>query len=119
MLRVKIIYVLLSIVTFGVYPYVLKKRLQNKPINSLSQAKKININLDELIKSLGGKNNIDGAEYTHTKIKVFISNVEIVDKEEVNKIKGISGVFISSNRITLIVGNQAKLLTQELIKKVS
>ena len=119
MLKAKIIYVILSILSFGIYPYILKKRFQNKPANVLSEAKKITINLDELIECLGGKNNINGAEYTHTKTKIFVSNIELVNKEKIDKIKGISGIFISSNKIFLNIGNQAKLFTQQLIKKVS
>jgi phosphotransferase system IIB component len=119
MFKIKFIYIILSIITLGAYPYLVKKNLKNKPKNTLSIAKKITLSLENLIENLGGKENIEGAQYTHTKIKVFFINFELLNIEKLKKQKGISGVFFSSNTISLVVGNQAKLLTQLLIEKVS
>lgn len=110
----KVILVLLSIITLGIYPLILFRKKNNKKTNKLSNAKKLKINLEDFYKSIGGKNNIVGSEYTHTKVRVFIKNRDKVNLDKINEIKGISGVVAASNYVTVIVGNQAKQFSQSL-----
>ena len=89
------------------------KKKNIKVTNELSTtASKININ--KLHEALGGKDNIAGLEYTHTKVKIFIYNRENVKLESIGAIKGISGVFGSKKYVTIVVGPSAKDLSKKL-----
>lgn len=114
-LKDKIILILLSIFTIGIYPLVVFVKREKKVNETLSSDKKVSINLENLKAALGGVDNIAGCEYTHTKVKIFVKKRQDVKIEEVKNIKNISGVFASSNAITIIVGNQAKELAKLLI----
>ena len=108
----KFLYVLISIITIGIYPIVVHKRTTTKTNLRLSEAKKISVNIPELIKNLGGKDNVVAVEYTHTKLKIFISDKTKVIVESINSQKGITGVVASTKSITIIVGNQAKQISK-------
>ena len=109
-LKDKIIFILISIVTFGIYPIVIKKSINKSKGESLSIDKKITIDVDKIIENLGGKNNIVGSEYTQNKIKIFFNDKTLINVEGLNVIKGISGVVAGSKNVSLIVGKQAKLI---------
>ena len=112
------LYMIISIITLGIYPVIINRKTQ-KTINiALSETKKISVNIVELVKNLGGKENISAIEYTHTKLKVFIKNSSLMEVSSINEQKGISGVFVSSKTITLIVGNQAKQLSKLITPKL-
>lgn len=110
----KFIYILISILTFGVYPILLKRKKPTKQSNTLSVEEKVTVNLNKLENALGGKENIAGAEYTQTKVKIFFNDRSKVNVEEVKSIKGISGVVASSKNISIIVGKQAKSLAEKI-----
>lgn len=111
-IKEKLILVSLSIITLGIYPLVVFNKKHNNTKDQLSVADKVTVNVEKLVEAFGGKDNIIGSEYTHTKIKVFIKDRTKVDIENVKNIKNISGVFASSKDITIIVGNQAKALAE-------
>lgn len=107
-IKEKSIYIILSILTLGIYPFIIMKNKKNKESNILSSANKVTVNIEKLIEFLGGKNNITGTEFTHIKVKFFIQDKSIVKIEEIKNLKSVSGVVVSSNRVIIIVGNQAK-----------
>lgn len=113
-LKDKIILVLLSIITLGIYPLIIFKNKNKEVKSELSTSNKISINIDKLKTLLGGKKNIAGAEYTHTKVKIFLKDTKLANINKIKELKGISGVFGTSKNITIIVGNQAKLLAESL-----
>lgn len=109
----KLILVLLTIITLGIYLIVVYKK-KNKPVASeLSRAEKVTLDIEKL-KSLLGENNIKGVEFTHTKVKIFFDDKNKVNADEIQKLKGVSGVFATSKHITIIVGNQAKKIATML-----
>lgn len=111
----KLLLTLLGVFTLGIYPIIVftkkpktvqKQLTVDKPITSATK----------LISLLGGKDNIASAEYTHTKIKVFISDKKKVDAEGIKNLKGVSGIVMSSKYATIIVGKQAAELSKLIIK---
>jgi phosphotransferase system IIB component len=66
-----------------------------------------------------GDSNIIKAEYTHTKVKIYIHSTKQIDMEQIKKIKSISGTFTTSNSFTIIVGNSAKTISTQLNKFIS
>ena len=115
-IKEKIIYIFISVITIGIYPIIINRNKTHKIDNKLSEAKVVSMDPNELIKNLGGKKNFETVEHTHTKIKIFIYNSSLVNVELLSKLKGVSGIFCSSKSIVLIVGNQAKILS-EILKK--
>lgn len=110
----KLILTLLSIITIGIYPLIIfNKKSQSK--EQLEIDSKISVDLTKLTALLGGKENIAGVEYTHTKVKVFIVERQGVNIDAITKLKGVSGVFATSKFVTLIVGTSAKTLATKLI----
>ena len=88
-----------------------KKKNDNKKELSTATTK---INITKLHEALGGKENIAGCEYTHTKVKIFIYSRDKVNLESIGQIKGISGVFGSKKYVTIVVGTSAKDLSRKL-----
>ena len=111
----KLILSLLSIVTLGIYPIVAFSKKPKEAKSTLS-VDKVVTDTNKLTKFLGTKTNIAGAEFTQTKIKVFINDKSKVDAEAIKNLKGVSGIVLSSKYATIIVGKQAKELSKALIK---
>lgn len=107
----KLILILLTIITLGIYLIVIYKRKPKAKADELSSADKVSLNIDKLKELLGG-DNVSGSEYTHTKVKIFIKDRNKVNVEELQKLKGISGVFATTKYVTIIVGNQAKKVAE-------
>ena len=98
----KFLYILLSILTLGLLPIFVNKSAKSEKV-------KVTVNATKL-KTLLGKDNVSGVEYTPTKVKIFIKDKGLINVEEIQNLKGITGVFASSKSITIIVGKQAKEL---------
>lgn len=110
----KLILIILSILTLGIYPLVIFNKKDKAVKNELSVDKKVTVNVSSLLTNLGGKDNIAGCEFTHTKVKIFIKDRSKVEVENIQNIKNITGVFATSKHITIIVGKQAKELAAML-----
>lgn len=109
----KLILVLLTIFTLGIYLIVVYKGKSKPNSNELSRSEKVTLDVNKL-KSLIGEGNVAGSEFTHTKVKIFIKDKNKVDVEGIQKLKGVSGVFATTKYITIIVGNQAKKIATML-----
>ena len=112
----KIIFIIISILTIGIYPLLLFKS-KNKNVNQLTKSTKIKININKFILILGGISNIEKSEYTNKKIKIFFKNIENIEIDKIKKQKYISGLFISSKYITLIMGDQSQIVSEYLNKQ--
>ncbi|MGL5590701.1 MAG: PTS glucose transporter subunit IIB [Metamycoplasmataceae bacterium] len=109
----KFIYWFLTIITLGlIHLHWRTKKVEVK--DELSRKNKITINMKKLIAFLGGTENISSVESTHTKVKIFFKDREMVEIENIRLINGISGVFVTSNYLQIIVGNEALLIEQNL-----
>ncbi|QSF13753.1 PTS sugar transporter subunit IIA [Mycoplasma sp. Mirounga ES2805-ORL] len=76
------------------------------------------IKIDNLISLLGNKDNIKGSRSTISNLIIEINNKDNVNVDEIKQLKYVSGVMISSQKITLIVGDYASKISNELIKKL-
>ncbi len=113
-LKNKILFIILSILTLGIYPILVYRAGGTETKTELSSSTKPTVNLVLLRKALGGVDNVAGVEYTHTKLKIFLKNTKLADNDVVRKLKGVSGLVISSVAITIIVGNSAKEMAKQL-----
>lgn len=114
----KLLFTIFTIFTLGIYPIVIFNKKPQKQNNELSRKDNDVINPAELLSLVGGKDNINGIEYTQTKIKIMIEDKDLVRVDELQKMKGVSGVFATSSTISLMVGNIAKSLSIQMMKKM-
>lgn len=115
----KLLLIFFTIITLGIFwifYYCKKKKL--KTTNQLSRSVKIPFSIKRLVNAIGS-NNIIKAEYTHTKVKIYINTTKKINMDEIKKIKSISGTFMTSNSFTIIVGNSAKTISAQLNKLVA
>ncbi|WKX02713.1 PTS transporter subunit EIIB [Candidatus Mycoplasma mahonii] len=111
----KIILIFISIITLGIYPLIIfRKQKFVETSDELSRSNSSIIDVKILINLLGGKENILSTNNTHTKIKIYFRDKKKVNIDEIKSSKGVSGIFISSDAITIIVGNSAKFLKEQL-----
>ncbi|MGL6125325.1 MAG: PTS glucose transporter subunit IIB [Metamycoplasmataceae bacterium] len=102
----KFIYWFLIIITFGlILLYWKTKKVETK--DELSRREKISININKLVLYLGGSKNIKSTTSTHTKVKIFFNDRDKIEVQKIKEIDGISGIFMTSNYIQIIVGNEA------------
>lgn len=114
----RIWFIFLQIITLGlIWVYWSRKAKDMKKENEFSFARKLSINVNELIKNLGGIDNILDVEFTYKKVKIYYKSRDKIFVDYIKNIKGISGVFLNENGITLIVGNESKIL-KETIKNL-
>ncbi|UVD81982.1 PTS glucose transporter subunit IIB [Mycoplasma iguanae] len=114
----KIIMVSLTIITLGlIWIYWINKKTPKK--DYLSTSVKIPFALEKFLELLGSKNNIQNCSFTHNKVRIDLKNTKIVDREAIQDLKGISGVVLSSNSITIIVGNVAKTIAEKIINELN
>lgn len=112
----KFLFIFLQIITLGliwVYWNKRKKDFSNK--NELSFSKKTNFDIDKLLQYLGGIENIKTITHTQKKIKIGYIQRNDIDTNKIRNIKGISGIFINDSFLTIIVGNEAKIITESLL----
>nr|WP_318027034.1 hypothetical protein [Mycoplasmopsis bovis] len=56
---------------------------------------------------------------TISRIKVIINDKSIVQKDKLEQLKYVSGIMISSNNVSLVVGDYAKKLSEELNNEIA
>ena len=105
-----IIFVVLTVILSVIH--VKKQRLENR--NKLPQAKKLNFPYDDLLKYAGGIENIASINANINKVKITFYDQEKINTQEIKKMKHVSGTFMSSTKIDLIVGKEAKLLADKI-----
>ncbi|AJC50062.1 PTS glucose transporter subunit IIB [Mycoplasma flocculare] len=105
----KIIYLLLQIFSFGFFAKYIKKK-HNKINSDFIYEKKFDFKIEELVNLLGGKVNIEKSDFTISRLRIKLKSTENLDFEKIKKLKGISGIFVSSDMLNLIVGNKSKAI---------
>ncbi|AZZ65409.1 PTS glucose transporter subunit IIB [Metamycoplasma phocicerebrale] len=114
----KFLYFFLIIITFGfILIYWKKKYRQIKQKDYLSKETKISFDLEDLLKNLGGKDNIKSLSSTQKILKVFFFDKQKVNSLELKKLDGVSGIALQSGSVSLVLGNTAKHV-EELINEV-
>ncbi len=67
------------------------------------------IEANKLVEYLGGRSNILGYEFNKSRFIVTLSNVEIVNKEAIQKL-GAKGIVEIENQLKIILGPDARQL---------
>ena len=94
----KIEYIIIAIVLLIILLAVLK-----------SIKKDAHINMNKLVEYLGGKDNIIDTEVNLSRFKVTLKDINLVDKEEIQKL-GAKGIVEIDNQLKIILGNESKQL---------
>ncbi|MDR2821484.1 MAG: hypothetical protein LBV53_00835 [Mycoplasmataceae bacterium] len=119
MKKYKIIF--LSIITFGIYYAILLKKAKkasNVTNTSLQHSTQINFDIDNFISLLGGITNIKKCSSTISSITVTLeSPVEI--PSNFYKGYGIHGISKSYNKLTIIFGDNAPAISEEINKSIN
>lgn len=71
--------------------------------------KDFNMEVNKLVKCLGGKENILDKEVNMSRFKVTLKDVSIVDKEGITKL-GAKGIVEIDNQLKIILGPESKQL---------
>lgn len=71
--------------------------------------KDFNLEVNKLVKCLGGKDNILDTEVNMSRFKVTLKDVSKVDKEGIQKL-GAKGIVEIDNQLKIIFGNNSKQL---------
>jgi len=74
-----------------------------------STKKDAHIELNKLVEYLGGKTNIISTEVNLSRFKVTLNNVELVNKEAIQKL-GAKGIVEIDNTLKIILGPESKQL---------
>lgn len=109
----KILIIVLTIITLGLIWIKWKKDIKHTK-NTIYQVNKIPFDIAKLKKYLG-ENNIIEVKNTATRIIISFSNIELIKVEEIKKLRGVSGVFLSSKNISLILGEYALAVYNQII----
>lgn len=80
---------------------------------SKSMRKDIKIEMNKLVASLGGKDNIINYEVNKSRFVVTLKNVEIVNKEAIQKM-GAKGIVEIDNQLKIILGDEARQLKKQI-----
>ncbi|WP_029906025.1 PTS transporter subunit EIIB [Mycoplasmopsis opalescens] len=112
----KFLIVLLTIFTLGfcwLYWHV-KNKQKLKMLRGETKAKTTDSEIEKLILFLGGKDNINEVHHTTSSLKVIINNKNKVEVENLKKIKGVSGLLISTNKVSLVCGEFASVYAEKI-----
>ena len=78
--------------------------------------KDFNMDVNKLVKCLGGKDNILDSETTMSRFKVTLKDVSLADKEALQKL-GAQGLVEIDNQLKIILGPNSKQL-KRYIKEI-
>lgn len=76
--------------------------------------KDFSIEINKLIQCLGGKDNIIDVEMNFSRLKVTLKDMEIIDKEGIQKL-GAKGIVEIDNQLKIIFGNNSKQLKKYIV----
>ncbi len=71
--------------------------------------KDVHLEMNKLVEYLGGKDNIISSETTLSRFKVTLKDVELVNKEGIQKL-GAKGIVEIDNQLKIILGPESKQL---------
>ncbi|WP_338822286.1 PTS sugar transporter subunit IIA [Mycoplasmopsis felifaucium] len=112
----KFLIVILTIFTLGfcwLYWHIKNKKIKESKQGKIQKLES-NMNVLELINLLGSKENIKEINSSVSSIKIEFLDKNKVNFEAIKQLKYVSGLMISTNKTTLIVGDYAKKLAQEI-----
>lgn len=116
----KFLFIFLQIITIGlIWIYWNQQKQKLGQENELSYATKTNFEINKLINLIGEKENILEITNTHTKVKISFKDRTKINPEAIKNLKGVSGIFFNDQTITIIVGNEAKIINELITKTIT
>lgn len=109
-----------SIIIFGgisgflYIKFLIKKKVQKKPSETLKQEKKVRIKEKDIISFLGDNENILSVSSTSSKITFVVKDIKKVNLEKLKNLNEIEGVIKTNNKISLIIPQKAITLKTKL-----
>ncbi len=76
-----------------------------------SKNKNFKLEANKLVEYLGGSDNIIEYNYTKSRLTVRVKNVNLVNKESIQKL-GAQGIVEVDNQLKIILGDDARQLTR-------
>ncbi|MHC9537823.1 beta-glucoside-specific PTS transporter subunit IIABC [Dellaglioa sp. BT-FLS60] len=73
---------------------------------------------NEVIKNVGGKENIGNAWHCVTRLRFNLNEKDAVKIDEIKKIKGVMGAQFSGDQFQVIIGNSVEAVFEEVDKKL-
>lgn len=101
-----IIGVILAVVGYFVIVNLMKNKTPKKILKS-------NVNMDMLVKALGGKDNVVSSSHSPSKLSVVLKDYSITDIEAI-KALGASGIVEGKNSLSLIFGRSSEAIDNDL-----
>ncbi|ASI53738.1 PTS glucose transporter subunit IIB [Metamycoplasma hyosynoviae] len=115
----RFLYIFLIIITFGFILIHWKKYRQREEKQSLSISTKLNFKYEDLISALGGIQNITSVNSTQKVLKISYKNKQEINFDKLKAIKDISGISLTQNTISIIIGNAAIYLKDKIQKDLA
>ncbi|MDD7897330.1 PTS glucose transporter subunit IIB [Metamycoplasma hyosynoviae] len=115
----RFLYIFLIIITFGFILIHWKKYRQREEKQSLSISTKLNFKYEDLISALGGIQNITSVNSTQKILKISYKNKQEINFDKLKAIKDISGISLTQNTISIIIGNAAIYLKDKIQKDLA
>lgn len=116
----KFLFIFLQIITIGlIWIYWNQQKQKLGQENELSYATKTNFEINKLINLIGEKENILEISNTHTKVKISFKDRTKINPEAIKNLKGVSGIFFNDQTITIIVGNEARIINELITKTIT
>ncbi|QCZ36596.1 hypothetical protein [Mycoplasma nasistruthionis] len=104
----------LTIITFGLIR--LKwKNIQNKQKNLVFQNDKLPFEFQDFLNCFSNTEIIK-ADRTLTKITIFVKQAKQIDLQTLKSLKGISGLFVKSDSVSLITSEYTQVIYEQIIK---
>ncbi|AWX42519.1 PTS system IIB component [Metamycoplasma cloacale] len=114
----KALYIFLIIITLGFILLHWRKYKQQSIKNELSVEEKIPFDMNDFLDYLGGIENINNVSSSHKIVKIEFKQRSAILAKELQELNGISGITFQRASISLVVGNCAKYLEQQLLKEI-
>ncbi len=79
----------------------------------LQEIKERNSHSNEMLLALGGESNIESHSLTGSRISIVLKNYDLLDEQKLNAL-GIDSIIRMSNKITLVIKDDASSLYKDL-----
>lgn len=102
--------IIIAVIAYFVFMTCMKKKKPKKITQS-------NIDIDTLIKALGGKENIVSSSHSPSKLSVILKDNNITDIETIKSL-GASGIVEGKDSLSLIFGKASEAIDNDLKSKI-
>lgn len=105
-----ILIILLVLLFVFLVPYLKKKKSEkaNSPLN---------VEPNEWVNALGGKENIIELSAMGSRLSVSVNNASLLDENKLKEL-GVTSIMSMSNKVTLVVEDQAEKIKEKLEKSL-